>query len=66
MKRIGIVGSISVNYNQWQAHNLLFKVFDDIMGKYGKDEVMIVSGGTMYGIVKEAYFMAARLGYKTY
>jgi hypothetical protein len=27
---------------------------------------MIVSGGTMYGIVKEAYFMAARLGYKTY
>lgn len=65
MKKIGIVGYSAAKFDEWQARNLLFKVFDDIMSTYGKDEVMIVSGGTMYGIPKLAYFMAARLGYKT-
>jgi len=63
-KRIGIVGYSTTKFDEWEAKNILYKVFDDILSKYGKDAI-IVSGGTMYGIPKMTYFMASNLGLKT-
>lgn len=63
-KKIGIVGYSATKFDEWKAKNILYKVFDDIISKYGKDAI-IVSGGTMYGIPKMAYFMASNLGLKT-
>lgn len=63
-KKIGIIGYSAAKFDEWKAKNILFKVFNQIMDEHGSDAI-IVSGGTMYGVPKLAYFMTARLGYET-
>lgn len=63
MVRIGIVGYSGAKFDEWKARNILMSIFEDIMNKY-RDGVEIVSGGTMYGIPKLAYYIAALLGYE--
>lgn len=63
--KIGFVGYSAAKFDLYKCRNILFKIFDQIMANHPNEEVIIVSGGTMYGVVKEVYFMAARLGYET-
>lgn len=62
---IGFVGYSAAKFDERKAKDIIIKIFDHIDLYHDKEQVKIVSGGTLFGIPKFVYYEAAKRGYKT-
>jgi hypothetical protein len=62
---IGFIGYSAAKFDEKKAKDIIIKIFDHIDINYDKEQIKIVSGGTLFGIPKLVYYEAAKRGYKT-